>query len=74
MEVSARGINPAAWGRPLRLFEGDYIFTAGPRLFDIAPDGRFAMLKSVGGSETSQPGVVVVLNWLEELKQRVPTR
>jgi hypothetical protein len=74
MEVSVTGTNPAAWGRPIRLFEGDYIFSEGPRTFDIAPDGRFAMLKRVGGGDTSQPGVVVVLNWFEELKKLVPTR
>jgi Tol biopolymer transport system component len=74
MEVSATGTNPAAWGRPVRLFEGDYSFSSGPRRFDVAPDGRFAMLKRVGGSDTSQPGVIVVLNWFDELKRLVPTK
>ncbi len=48
------------------------------RAYDILPDGRFVGL--VEPSETgSSPGaasaqVRIVLNWTEELKQRVPTR
>jgi Tol biopolymer transport system component len=48
------------------------------REFDILPDGRF--VGTVPGQEegsnspTASPPVRVVLNWTEELKQRVPTR
>jgi serine/threonine-protein kinase len=59
-------------GAPRRLLAGPYVY--GPegdrgRGYDIAPDGRFLMLK---GASVAQ--IIVVLNWQEELKQRVPTR
>jgi Tol biopolymer transport system component len=41
------------------------------RTFDILPDGkRFIVNKSAN----TTPGINVVLNWLEELKQRVPLK
>jgi hypothetical protein len=47
----------------------------GGRPYDVAPDGRFFIIRSVqteGGGGTS-PNIIVVLNWLEELKGLVPT-
>jgi len=61
-------------GRAVVLFEGDYLDLGPGRQYDIAPDGRqFLMLKA--GTETTQeaPDIVVVLNWIEELKRLVPT-
>ena len=61
-------------GKPRMLFEGPYVPT--PRSFpdyDVSPDGqRFLMLRP---SEQAQaPAQInVVLNWFEELKQKVPT-
>jgi hypothetical protein len=46
----------------------------GVRPYDVAPDGRFFLIRSVqteGGGATS-PTMIVVLNWLEELKRLVP--
>jgi hypothetical protein len=62
-----------AAGKPRLLFEGPYVPT--PRYFpdyDVSPDGqRFLMLKP---SEQAAPTQInVVLNWFEELKQKVPT-
>jgi len=59
-------------GRPRVLFEGSFAFDLGMkgRNFDISPDGqRFLMIK-----EDQQEGaqINVVLNWFEELKERVP--
>ena len=58
-------------GRPEALFDlGEYSYNSG-RNFDIAPDGqRFLMVKS---SETSGGQIVVVHNWLEEVRRLVPT-
>jgi hypothetical protein len=41
--------------------------------YDVSPDGRrFLMLK--GGEQEAAPTQInVVLNWFEELKQKVPT-
>jgi serine/threonine-protein kinase len=43
----------------------------GPRNFDLLPDGRFIGVVEAGDT---QPQLQVVLNWLEELKQRVPVK
>ena len=48
-----------------------------PRPFDIAPDGEhFVIVVRPDGQEgvAGAPQIRFVLNWLEELKQRVPTR
>ena len=62
-------------GSPKVLFEGQYArnayFIAN---YDVAPDGeRFLMLKAVEQQEEALSQFNVVLNWFEELKQRVPT-
>jgi hypothetical protein len=61
-------------GTPEKLFEGPYVFIEGPTPFDVAPDGRFLMLKESGEVGTTAPDdLIVVQNWFEELKARVPT-
>ncbi len=58
--------------KPKMLFEGPYI--PSPRSFsdyDVSPDGqRFLMLKA---TEQTPGQINVVLNWFEDLKQKVPT-
>ncbi len=57
-----------------RLFGGRYIF----RTWDMSPEGRFLMLKEFadeGSTEKGiQPEINIVLNWFEELKERVPVQ
>ena len=55
-------------GKPERLFDGDYERSGGNKAWDVAPDGRFLMKKAL----RAEYSVNVVLNWTEELKQRVP--
>jgi hypothetical protein len=64
----------------VELFRGSYFVapTGSPRAqFDVTRDGqRFLMLKPVAPDNRTSPMVpriVVVQNWIEELKQRVPT-
>jgi eukaryotic-like serine/threonine-protein kinase len=61
-------------GKPHVLFEGLYLST--PATFpnyDVSLDGqRFLMLKSVVSSEAPLTQINLVLNWFEELKQKVP--
>jgi eukaryotic-like serine/threonine-protein kinase len=61
-------------GKPRVLFEGDYVPT--PLQFpnyDVSPDGqRFLMLKPSEQEAAAPTQINVVLNWFEELKQRVP--
>jgi hypothetical protein len=57
------------------MFGARYI-GGGARSYDVSPDGRrFLMLKAGTEPETENgPGrIVVVLNWLEELKRLLPT-
>jgi hypothetical protein len=51
--------------------------TAGgtARTFDVSPDGqRFLMVKQAPAAQTSAPQIVVVQNWLEEIKRVAPGR
>jgi eukaryotic-like serine/threonine-protein kinase len=63
---------------PAKVFDNGVTAFASPsRGFDIAPDGqRFLIIKdntAIDQTSTSTPAsMVVVLNWVEELKQRVP--
>ena len=62
-------------GKPKLLFEGLYELsaTAAARNYDVSPDGqRFLMVKTEV-QEQSASRINVVLNWFEELKQKVPT-
>ena len=65
-------------GIPALVFEGPYR-TFGEnrgRPFDISPDGqRFLMIRYgvLPDEAADQPDIVVVENWLEELKRLVPT-
>ena len=43
-----------------------------PRAYDITPDGRFVAAVAAGPDATLTPRIEMVLNWFEELKQRVP--
>jgi Tol biopolymer transport system component len=62
-----------AAGTPRLLFEGPFL-TAGPttRPFDVTPDGQFILIKSEDMPANPAPTLVVVQNWLEELKRLVP--
>jgi eukaryotic-like serine/threonine-protein kinase len=67
-------------GMPTKVIERPYFGGVGnssPRTYDVSPDGqRFLMLKQVAAPEqsASPARIVVVQNWLEELKRLVPTR
>jgi hypothetical protein len=76
MAVAIRGATPAEWGAPEKLFEGPYFLIEGPEMFDVAPDGRFLMLKMGRDQGKSATGdsIIIVQNWTEELEQRVPVK
>ena len=60
--------------RPTLLFERPYMldpYSFGAPYYDVSLDGQqFLMVRS--GTDAETPGFVVVENWFEELKQRVP--
>ena len=59
-------------GRPRTLFEGrHYGMNAYGYSYDVAPDGRFLMIRP-DPAESGPAQVKVVLNWFEEVKRRVP--
>jgi len=53
------------------LFEGGFE-PGSQRAFDVAPDGRFLMIEAT--TTDFSHSIVVVRNWAEELKARVPTK
>jgi serine/threonine-protein kinase len=62
------------FGNPARLFDASPYIGNGlvGRTLDVSPDGRrFLMIKSLKQEETTAQ-INVVLNWTEELKQKVP--
>ena len=71
--VDARSASWSA-GTPQRLFETQANYASVgtvTRMYDVAPDGeRFLMVKD--RIVESPPQIVVVQNWLEELKRLVP--
>jgi serine/threonine-protein kinase len=78
--VSVKTLPTFIFETPRTLFQGTYVSSVnipGSTDFgtwDISPDGqRFLMLR--GSSAVSSPRKInIVLNWFEELKQRVPEK
>jgi eukaryotic-like serine/threonine-protein kinase len=68
-------LNP---GVPKMLFQGAYVPASDKRTaWDIGPDGRFLMMKEVGSTASKEAGprrIIIIQNWFEELKQRVPVK
>jgi eukaryotic-like serine/threonine-protein kinase len=64
-----------AAGKPRMLFEGRYELAPIPIAnYDVSLDGqRFLMLKPSEQEQAAPTQINVVLNWFEELKQKVPT-
>jgi hypothetical protein len=58
---------------PQALFEGGFVpgSPTVPRTYDVAPDGRFLMMDP---SEAPPASLVLVQNWIEELKRLVPAK
>jgi Tol biopolymer transport system component len=81
MAVSVKTAPTFSIETPKILFRGTYVsnvLRAGNYDFatwDVSPDGkRFLMMKEQGSSAGGPRKINIVLNWLEELKQRVPVK
>jgi serine/threonine-protein kinase len=61
-------------GSPVVVFEGAYPAPLAGRQYSVSPDGRrFLMIKNAApGANAPPPQIIVVQNWFEELKRRVP--
>jgi serine/threonine-protein kinase len=75
VEAAGRTWRAAA---PVKLFQGSYSTRGGVpvRMYDVLPDAqRFLMLKPAGSDQNAAaPSIVIVHNFGEELKARVPTK
>jgi Tol biopolymer transport system component len=63
-----------AAGKPKMLFEGSYVATTLTQpLYSVSPDGQRFLMRKYEQSSSTLTQVVVVQNWFEELKQKVPS-
>ena len=60
-------------GSPTRLFDGRYTAGGSGPSYDVAPDGRFLMIKDAAADQVST-NLVVVWNWVDELNRLLPSR
>jgi eukaryotic-like serine/threonine-protein kinase len=76
MMVVAVSLRPTfTAGHPRMLFQGRYGATAGIRAYDVTADGRrFLMVQQKERAPVSAADMILVQNWSEELKARVPTK
>ncbi len=81
MAVSVKADQPFSFESPKPIFRGTYASADWFRNdlywsnWDISHDGkRFLMIKEASATEGGPRKINIVLNWLEELKQQVPTK
>jgi hypothetical protein len=87
MAVPVKTESTFSFETPKMIFQGTYAFPPASQIslaqanfyrWDISHDGkRFLMIKPPGAADASQGGlwkINIVLNWFEELKQRVPVK
>jgi len=74
MAVSIRTQPSLSIGTPRVLFENRrYEWGGDSRPWDVAPDGRFLMIKdSASDSINGAQQIILVQNWFEELRRAVP--
>ncbi len=63
-------------GQPQQLIRGGGVYrtssAAGSRYYDVAPDGQTFVMVGRVGDMAREPQIHVVLNWHQELNERVP--
>ncbi len=79
MAVSIGDTATFSYGNPTRLFATSTVYNRSPaagRTYDVSPDAqKFLMIKdATETSRRSTANLVVVLNWLDELRERVATK
>ena len=72
MVVSVEAGATFSAGDPDVLFEQQYYLDRSRRTYDLAPDGRFLMVKAGDDAEGPAAQIILVQNWFEELKRLVP--
>jgi eukaryotic-like serine/threonine-protein kinase len=75
MTVPVQTATVFSHGSPEMLFEGRYFLASTNRTYAVASDGqRFLMVKEGDTSTDTAAQVVVVENWIEEVKRLVPVK
>jgi Tol biopolymer transport system component len=78
VEVETSGDVPSFKGAIELFKEPSYLKSTNIALrsYDVAPDGRFLMIQQAGGANRTaeSDSIVVIENWIEEVKRRVPVR
>jgi tRNA A-37 threonylcarbamoyl transferase component Bud32 len=77
LSVSIQTAPAFSAGNPTKVFEGRYFTGIAGRTYDVSRDGqRFLMIKNrtTTDDKTTPASMVVVLNWTEELKAKVPAK
>ena len=79
MAVSVQPGTTLAFGTPHVVVDRQYVTPQAGRTYDVSSDGkRFLLMKDATPTTSSPapppPQLVVILNWQEELKQRVPVK
>jgi Tol biopolymer transport system component len=79
MAVKLLNADDASFDAPEQLFlsNGRFVWSPSPAIhsYDVARDGRFLMFETpVAGEKPALQEIVVVENWAEELKKRVPKK
>jgi eukaryotic-like serine/threonine-protein kinase len=76
MAVAVETSGELSFGSAKTLFDWPFSSSTDPggRTYDVAADGRFLMIEPLGGAEAKRPpaSIVVVQNWAEEVRRRVP--
>jgi eukaryotic-like serine/threonine-protein kinase len=75
MAVAVETGDDFSFSQPMQLFSGRYFAQQNPVVssYDVARDGRFLMIELPADAANGRSGsIVVVQNWTEELKRRVP--
>jgi serine/threonine-protein kinase len=72
MTVPVQPSDVFQWSKPAPVFNVAR-FQSNGRRYDVSPDGRrFLLIKSNADDDLASVGMVVVVNWLEELKRLLP--
>jgi serine/threonine-protein kinase len=77
MVVSVADAATFTFGNPTKMFDGQYYSSpSAGRTFDVSPDGqKFLMIKeATADGRRSTANMVVVLDWFDELRQRMAVK
>jgi serine/threonine-protein kinase len=76
MAVDVRTSPGFSADKPIKFFDGPVLIEQNFSTYDASPDGtQFVVIKTdATGDRNTLPTITVVLNWLDDLKQRVPTK